>query len=386
MKIKDVIHGEIEIFDPQIISLIHTKEFQRLRKIKQLGLTNLIFPSAEHTRYAHSVGVYRILEMILAKFEVKEQIFFSSFEKKCLLIAGLLHDLGHGPLSHAAENFFNYSHEDYTIKIIKYQEGGIYQILAKEPELIDGVTALIAKKHKNKALNSLLSSSLDADRMDYLVRDSYYTGAVYGKIDLERIIDGFEYHDKKIVIAEKMIHTMEDFILSRYHMFVQVYLNPKSIYYELLIKKILERVFLLYSQDFQFKSDISILLDLTETEINIGDYLLINDYNFLSLINQLQHEDDYVLNKLVNFFEFQNLFDQEREVVEKNNQKQDLREIMELKIESSSKQVYNTKEPIYVIKTGTNEVLPIEEISPIFGFAIEKLKITREDSTLEIRL
>lgn len=401
MKIKDVIHGEIIITDEMIINLIHTKEFQRLRKIKQLGLTNLIFPSAEHTRFSHSLGVYHILKQILEKFKEKNKVFFTNLEERSLLVAGLLHDLGHGPLSHAAENFFGYSHEDYTVKIIVSENSQINEILKEEKELLENIVLFIQKKHSNKPLNSLLSSSLDADRMDYLVRDSYYTGAVYGKIELERIIDSFEYENDKIVVFEKMVHTLEDYILSRYHMFVQVYLNKKSIYYELLVKRILERVFLLFSQNYLFKNNISVFLDLAETNININDYTQINDYNFLNLISNLEREDDHILKTLVQIFEKQILFSENKtfpymnenlnssdslNILDKSNDLNKFDELSKefLHIEKITKKVYNPKEPIYVKKYTSGEIVPIEEISDIFKFASEKLQIIIEQSKHKI--
>lgn len=392
MKIKDVIHGEILIEEPIIIDLIHTKEFQRLRKIKQLGLTNLNFPSAEHTRFSHSIGVYHLTKLIVNNFKKSGKQFFTFEEEQGIIIAALLHDLGHGPLSHAAEMFFNYSHEEYTNKIIQNEQTQVHKVLKKfeaknNISVIEHVIKFISKTHSNKALNSILSSSLDADRMDYLLRDSYHTGVVYGAVDIQRILLDLDYFENKIILSEKVVHTLEDFILSRYHMFVQVYLNEKNIYYELLIQKILQRVFLLYDKKFEFKNDISILLDLTEYNIDIQSYVNINDYNFLDLIMKLQNENDETLKILVNLFETQKLFDYSSLVKNKEYKESENANLNSfyLEIAEYSKKVYNSEEPIYIQLSNNSKVVPIEEISPIFKFAKEELEITLKNKQIEIK-
>ncbi|MFV0288192.1 MAG: HD domain-containing protein [Mycoplasmatales bacterium] len=383
MKIKDVIHGEINIEEDIIIDLIQTLEFQRLRKIKQLGVTNYTFPGAEHTRYSHSIGVYYIIKLILKKFETSN--LYTSEEAIALKVAGLLHDIGHGPLSHAAETFFDYAHEDFTIAIIQKQDGEIHQILKKydqnnQQNIYQQVIDLIAKEHGNKALNSLISSSIDADRMDYLLRDSYYTGAVYGTIDIQRIISLMKYKENKIVFDSKALYTLEDFILSRYHMFNQVYLNKKSLIYERLLQKILERVFTLYEQSFEFKTDTGIFFDLIEKPILVENYIKINDYNFMAAIDNLYYEEDEqlkcivgVLKKRVNFYE-------EFE----NNIKLQANELI-LTTDNINKKVYSALEPIFILDE-TGKVKKIEEVSQIFEFSKTTLTISVKEKKYKVSL
>lgn len=382
MIIKDPIHGEINIEQPIIEELIHTIEFQRLRKIKQLGITNLIFPGAEHTRYAHSIGVYYVLNKIIEKFKSKSKIFFTPTEEISILITGLLHDIGHGPLSHSAENFFGYSHEDYTVKIINDDSTEVYQILKKYDKnrnLITHITKFINKTHENYALNSLISSSIDADRMDYLIRDSYYTGAVYGTIDLERIISQIDYDNKKIIFSSKSIHTLEDFILSRYHMFVQVYLNEKSLIYEGVLQKILDRVFVLHTENFTFKTEIQKLLDLNES-IEIKKYLEINDYNFLTIISNLEKESDSTLKRLVQTFDKQKKY---KKITEREFKKLDFYDFVML--DDYTKKVYSSSDPIYV-KDENGNIVTIDKVSPIFQMAKEILGISIKKNVFKIKL
>ncbi len=379
MRIKDVIHGEIHIEDDLIKNLIQTFEFQRLRKIKQLGVTNYVFPGAEHTRYIHSLGVYHISDKILKSLKEKGNKFKKEDEIS-LRVAALLHDVGHGPLSHAAEGFFNYSHEDYTIKIIKDKSTEINKVLTKFDKknnysIIDNVEKFIKKEHQNEALTSIISSTVDADRMDYLLRDSYYTGAVYGNVDINRLISYMEYIDNKLVFDIKALHTLEDFILSRYHMFIQVFLNEKSLIYEKIIGKILKRVKELKEEDFKFKNETEVFDILFQKPLRVKDYIKINDFNFMNAISNFYYEDDQTLRQLSSLLEKRMLF------TKKTNRNLSGDDIIHInKIEDN---VYNQKEPIYIKDENGNIVL-IEEISQIFKFCKESLRIVVEPKTFKL--
>lgn len=210
MVIRDVLYGDINIEDEIIEKLIRTKEMQRLRGIKQLGLTYLVFPGAEHSRYTHSIGVYYLATQIVEVLEHKSGMKFDETEKKGLYVACLLHDLGHGPYSHASEYFFAYDHERMTIDIISSVDTQIHAIL-KDQKYYEDVILFIKKEHKNKLLNSIISSSIDADRMDYLVRDSYYCGVSYGRIDTQRLLKMIDVEDDQIVFLEKVFTQLKTF-------------------------------------------------------------------------------------------------------------------------------------------------------------------------------
>src|SRR5699024_835215 len=178
---KDPVHRYVRVTDQVIWDLIATAEFQRLRRIKQLGTTNLTFHGAEHSRFNHSLGVYEIVRRIIHKFE--RYITFNDEKRLLCLCAALLHDLGHGPFSHSFEKVFNLDHELYTRKII-LGDTKVNHILSRvDLSFPQKVADVIAQTYEDKLVISLISSQIDADRMDYLQRDAYYTGVSYGHFD-----------------------------------------------------------------------------------------------------------------------------------------------------------------------------------------------------------
>jgi len=191
--IRDAIHKNININEPIIKELIASKEFQRLRGISQLAGAQVAFPSATHTRFTHSLGVYHVLNRVFA--EVFGAKLISKKEQLIVKIAGLLHDIGHGPFSHTFEKILNlnedknyqFNHEFYTCAIISDEKTEINQILKKYHININSVINIIKKDQSKcpKYQIQLISSQLDCDRIDYLIRDGYFTGVSYGAIDLD---------------------------------------------------------------------------------------------------------------------------------------------------------------------------------------------------------
>lgn len=173
--IRDSIHGNLKLDDFEI-KIIDTYPVQRLRRVKQLGFSYLVYPGANHSRFEHSIGTLYLASSLA------ESLNLSKEEKEIVRIAALLHDIGHGPFSHVSENILGYSHEDLTVKVIK--KSVIADIL-REKFQVKEITDVIKGKG---ILGQMLSSELDVDKMDYLLRDSYYTGVAYGIIDIERLI------------------------------------------------------------------------------------------------------------------------------------------------------------------------------------------------------
>lgn len=302
MNIRDVIHGDISIEEEVIKQLIETKEFQRLRNIKQLGLTYLAFPTTEHSRFMHSVGVYYLVTQLLDVLEVKTGQAFEVKERLALQIACLLHDLGHGPFSHTSEEFFGFNHEDYTIKIIEDKDTEVNKVLTNYGEsIIEEVVSFIKKAHHNPVLNSILSGTIDVDRMDYLMRDSYFAGVSYGEIDIQRIFNVIDIKDNSIVFHEKGVKALEDIIISRYNMFSQVYLNKKALAYEVLVAEILSELRTLVDSQFKLPYSIEKVLPFFDGNISVKDYLLADDLVFLTLINDLANLED---NEQTNYVRF----------------------------------------------------------------------------------
>ncbi|MDR1794910.1 MAG: HD domain-containing protein [Erysipelotrichaceae bacterium] len=238
--IRDPIHEYIHVEYQIIWDCINACEFQRLRHIRQLGSAVMVYPTAEHSRFSHSLGAYEICRRLLK--EVKG-LQVSSYDEVAVLLAALLHDLGHGPFSHSFEAISRIHHEEMTKRLL-LGPSEIFDILKKgDKDLPQAVAAIIDHSHANPLLTQLISSQLDVDRMDYLLRDAYCTGTTYGDFDLERIIRTLRTSDNKLVIKQSGMHAIEDYIMARYHMYWQVYYHPVSRSYEILLSKLFERLF-----------------------------------------------------------------------------------------------------------------------------------------------
>ena len=239
--LRDPIHGYIHV-DLQVVwDCINAKEMQRLRRIHQLGGDFQVYHTAEHSRFSHSLGVYEIVRRMVYEIDQLREAL-SDYEKAVAMLAGLLHDIGHGPFSHAFEGISMYKHEDYTVKIIT-ENSEIHQILAAcDARLPEDVASIIQYRHPKECMNQLVSGQLDADRMDYLLRDAYFTGTSYGKFDLERILRTIRVKNGRIVVKASGIHSVEDYIMARYHMYWQVYLHPVARSYETLLSILFRRM------------------------------------------------------------------------------------------------------------------------------------------------
>ena len=239
--LRDPIHGYIHVNLQVIWDCINAKEMQRLRRIHQLGGDFQVYHTAEHSRFSHSLGVYEIVRRMIEEIDDLASAL-TDYEKATVMLAGLLHDIGHGPFSHAFEAISVCKHEEYTKKII-LEDSEIHQILASvDTQLPEDVAKIISYVHPNDLLNQMVSGQLDADRMDYLLRDAYFTGTSYGNFDLERVIRTIRIVDQKITVKESGIHSVEDYIMARYHMYWQVYLHPVARSYEGLLTSLFARM------------------------------------------------------------------------------------------------------------------------------------------------
>lgn len=366
MNIRDAIHGDISIEEEVVKQLIETKEFQRLRNIKQLGLTYLAFPTTEHSRFMHSVGVYYLVTQLLDVLEAKTSQAFDVKERLALQIACLLHDLGHGPFSHTSEEFFGFNHEDYTIKIIEDKDTQVNQVLTNYDEsIIEEVVSFIKKTHHNPVLNSILSGTIDVDRMDYLMRDSYFAGVSYGEIDIQRIFNVIDIKDNSIVFHEKGVKALEDIIISRYNMFSQVYLNKKALAYEVLVAEILGELRTLVDSQFKLPYSIEKVLPFFDGNVSVKDYLLADDLVFLTLINDLANLED---NEQTNYVRFlSQAFVNKKIVFTKPDNP-----IYTNKTGNYVKKVYNESVLIY---TTSHDIIKLEDASKLTEFLSETLTI-----------
>ncbi|WP_438266071.1 HD domain-containing protein, partial [Coprobacillus cateniformis] len=231
--LRDAIHDYIHVDHLVIWHLINSQEMQRLRRVKQLGGTYQVFQSAEHSRFVHSLGVYQVVRRMLETECLDNEL--NDYDKLCVMCAGLLHDIGHGPFSHSFEGVFKEDHENITVRMI-LEDSEVHNILITVHEdLPTDIAAIIQHTHKNQILIQMVSSQLDADRMDYLLRDSYMTGTTYGQFDMSRILRTMRICDGKIVYKESGVQAIENYILARYHMYWQVYYHPTARSYEHLL-------------------------------------------------------------------------------------------------------------------------------------------------------
>lgn len=212
---RDPVHNYVHVKYQVILDLINTSEFQRLRRIHQLGTTSLIFHGAEHTRFAHSLGVYEIARRIIESFEenfpskIPGDGLWDDSEKLLTLCAALLHDIGHGAYSHTFEHIFGTDHEQITRDIITSDTTEINHVLEKVgPDFPEKVASVINKTYPNKQVVEMISSQLDADRMDYLLRDAYNTGVKYGTFDLSRILEVMRPYQDGICFEMSGMHAL----------------------------------------------------------------------------------------------------------------------------------------------------------------------------------
>jgi len=300
--INDPVHGFITINDPVIFDLIAHPFYQRLRRIQQMALAQLVYPGAVHTRLHHSLGAYHLMCIAIAELKDKG-IEITNEEAQAAKAAILLHDIGHGPFSHALENVLlkGVSHEDLSLLIMhKINEGPEEKLKGK----LDLAIQIFTNQYPKKFLHQLISGQLDVDRLDYLSRDSFFTGVSEGVVGYERILKMLTVHDNELVVEEKGINSVEKFLLSRRLMYWQVYQHKTVVASEKMLVKIIERAQYLFQQNDQAVKTSEVLnYFLGEfsgklAEINLSYYCQLDDTDILYAIKKWQHHSDPVLSLL----------------------------------------------------------------------------------------
>ncbi|WP_373155461.1 HD domain-containing protein [Clostridium sp. AUH-JLR23] len=304
--IRDAIHDYIHVDHLIIWRLINSKEMQRLRRIKQLGGTYQVFQSAEHSRFVHSLGVYQVVRRMLETECLTNAL--SDYDKLCVMCAGLLHDIGHGPFSHSFEGVFEENHEDMTVRMI-LEKSEVHDILVSlYKQLPQDVASIIQHTHPNRILIQMVSSQLDADRMDYLLRDSYMSGTTYGHFDMSRILRTMRIRDGKIVYKESGVQAIENYILARYHMYWQVYYHPTARSYEHLLQSIFQRVKDLYYDGYVFQTHLHYLIPMLEHRFQVSDFVDLDEAVILYYFKEFTREKDFILSDLSSRFLNRHLF------------------------------------------------------------------------------
>ncbi len=233
--INDPIYGFVNIPDELLFDIIQHPYFQRLRRISQMGLSYLVYPGAHHTRFHHAIGAMHLMQTALHVLKFKE-VNITAKEEQAALIAILLHDIGHGPFSHALEyGIIDVSHEEISLQIM-------HKLNQEFNGQLDLAIRIFQGKHPKKFLTELISSQIDVDRLDYLRRDSFYSGVIEGQINSERLIKMLNVVDNQLVIEAKGIYSVEKFIISRRLMYWQVYFHKTSLMLEKILEKVLLRV------------------------------------------------------------------------------------------------------------------------------------------------
>ncbi|NJM78741.1 MAG: HD domain-containing protein [Flavobacterium sp.] len=295
----DPIYGFITIPNSLLYDLIQHPYFQRLRRISQMGMTYLVYPGAHHTRFHHALGCMHIMQKAIQTLRFKE-VSISDEEENALYIAILLHDIGHGPFSHAMEHSIveEVHHEELSLLFMEQLDIEFKGKLALAIQIFKG-------KYHRKFMLQLVSSQLDMDRMDYLRRDSFYSGVAEGNINSERLIQMMNVQDDYLVIEEKGIYSVEKFLMARRLMYWQVYLHKTSVVAELILTKILKRakeltqkgIALEASKPLRFFMENKISLNEFNFDV-LTTFAQLDDYDVLSAIKNWQFHDDFVLSTL----------------------------------------------------------------------------------------
>ncbi|MFC4766118.1 HD domain-containing protein [Effusibacillus consociatus] len=302
--LKDPIHDWVYIQDPMIWNLINTKAFQRLRRIKQLGTSYLVFHGAEHSRLTHSLGTYETMRKLLSHFRRNHDWPKEERVSKLALCAALLHDIGHGPFSHAFEGAFQTHHETWTRRILLEDEEINRILSAVDADFPRDVAGVIGKEDSFPLVVRIISSQLDVDRMDYLLRDALHTGVIYGQYELERLIRVMRPFQNDIVIKSSGIHTLEQYILARYFMYTQVYLHHKTIGSDLLLRSVMLRAKTLFHENRLRFHPVELLpfFSREETDILVAEYLRIDEPVMIHAFQRWRDEEDPILSDLASRF------------------------------------------------------------------------------------
>lgn len=375
--LKDPVHSYIHINYEVVWNCLDSKEFQRLRRIRQLGGDFQVYPTAEHSRFSHSLGVYEIVRRMVT--EIKSlSVELSEYDKICVMLAGLLHDVGHGPFSHAFEHITKHSHEDYTAKII-LGETELNQVLAEvSPRLPEDIVSIIEHNHPNDILNQIISGQLDADRMDYLLRDSYFSATSYGQFDLERIlrtmrVRKIDENKKALVVKYTGIHSVEDYIMARYQMYWQVYYHPVARSYEAVFIQLFNRLKDIFKDNKEYFSDMKVLIPFLEKNVvSVEEYFKLDENSLLYCCSLIQDKDDEIAADLARRLQNRRLFEyvdySEENLAQIKNmlKEQNLDEKYYLRVENVEASVYSPyKGRKILIEQLDGKIVTLEKASTI---------------------
>ncbi|WP_281336036.1 HD domain-containing protein [Flavobacterium eburneipallidum] len=368
----DPIYGFISIPNALIYDLIQHPYFQRLRRISQMGLSYLVYPGANHTRFHHALGCMHIMQKAIDVLRFKE-VSISSEEENALYIAILLHDIGHGPFSHAMESSIVEDVHHEAISLLFMNQLNIE---------FDGQLSLAIQVFKGeyhrKFMLQLISSQLDMDRMDYLKRDSFYSGVAEGNVNSERLIQMMNVVNDVLVIEEKGIYSVEKFLMSRRLMYWQVYLHKTSLAAELILTKVLKRakeltqkgIVLPCSEPLLFFMQNKITIETFDSK-NLELFSQLDDFDIISALKSWQNQDDFILSSLSKMIINRDLLK-----IQLTEEKPSSDELQVLKERFSSENNISIVDTNYFIFKGKIK-------NQAYSKAAEPIRILKKDKTIE---
>lgn len=362
-QLNDPIYGFITIPNGVLFRLVEHPYFQRLRRISQMGMSYTVYPGAHHTRFLHAIGAMHLAQVAVQVLR-KKNVVISPEEEEALCIAILLHDIGHGPFSHAMEHSIveNVNHENISLIFM--------QALNEE---MDGALDLAIKIFKDEYhrpfLHQLIASQLDLDRLDYLRRDSFYTGASEGAINVQRLIAMWDVHDDNLVVEAKGIYSVENFLVARRLMYWQVYFHKTGVVAEQLLAKMLKRAKELVSNGVTLPASEALSFFLTESvtlenfsEKALTHFAALDDTDIITAMKAWKNVDDFILSTLSKMILNRDFLkiNIEREPISKERYEQK-------KIETQEHFQLTAKEVSYFVFTGkiSNQAYNMDK-SPIY--------------------
>lgn len=368
----DPIYGFISIPNTLIYDLIQHPYFQRLRRISQMGLSYLVYPGAHHTRFHHAIGCMHIMQKAVLTLRFKG-VTISEEEENALYIAILLHDIGHGPFSHALENSIveEVHHEQISLLFMDKLNSEFEGKLSLAIQIFKG-------EYHRKFMLQLISSQLDMDRMDYLKRDSFYSGVAEGNINSERLIQMLNVVEDVLVMEEKGIYSIEKFLMARRLMYWQAYLHKTSVVAEMTLTKILKRAKELSqkgedvscSKPLLFFLENKILLDNFDSN-TLEIFAQLDDFDVMSAIKNWQFHDDFVLSSLSKMIINRDLLK-----IVMLDEKPNLEKLSELKNKFATLHGISAKEASYFVFKGKLKNQAYDKQS-------EPISIYKKDKTVE---
>ena len=370
--LNDPIYGFISIPNPFIYDLIQHPYFQRLRRISQMGLSYLVYPGAHHTRFHHALGCMHIMQKAIEVLRFKG-VSISEEEENALLVAILLHDIGHGPFSHAMEHSIveNVNHEAISLLFMKNLNVEFDGKLSLAIQIFKG-------DYHRKFMLQLISSQLDMDRMDYLKRDSFYSGVAEGNISSDRLIQMMTVVDDQLVIEEKGIYSVEKFLMARRLMYWQVYFHKTSLVAELILTKVLKRAKELTQKGVLLNCSEPLLyfmnnkIELASFDNNtLEKFANLDDFDIISALKSWINNDDFILSNLSKMIINRDLLK-----IKLNSEKFSKADLETLQLEFSKDNQISIQDSNYFIFKGKIK-------NQAYSIQAEPIRILKKDNTVE---